>query len=129
MTEKICVIHIDDRIFCVEAVLKASYLFIDKYYIKIEHSELHTIDITMEGKNGINMVNVDKDFSNELIAQMVRYDLMKSNKAIKELILGRALYSTCIDTNEPEEFCDDDDSGEYSIDDIAVDWFEKQNDN
>lgn len=75
------------------------------------------------------MVNVDKDFSNELIAQMVRYDLMKSNKAIKELILGRALYSTCIDTNEPEEFCDDDDSGEYSIDDIAVDWFEKQNDN
>lgn len=126
MIGKKCIIHIDDRIFCIEAVLKASYLFIDKYYINVSHSDFHTIDIAIEGKDGIDMLNVDKEFSNELIAQMVRYNLILSNKTMKELILGRALYSTCIEANEPEEIIGVDDYNGYSIDDIAVDWFEKQ---
>ena len=70
------------------------------------------------------MTDIDKRFGNELIAQMVRYNLSQSNKAMKDLILGRALYSTCLDTAEPAEFHDNAVETDYSLDNIAVDWFE-----
>lgn len=119
-----CILKVDDRLFCSEAILKTSYLFIDRYYIYTTYTDDHEISISIEPKNGNVLTNVDKDFSNELIAQMVRYNLSISNKSMKELILGRALFSTCIDTAEPE--CQNDDTPlmDYSLDDIAVDWFE-----
>ena len=55
---------------------------------------------------------------------MVRYNLSKSNKTMKELILGRALYSTCLDEAEPERFDDGVITTDYSLDDIAVNWFD-----
>ena len=124
MTHKKCIFSVDDRIFRAEAVLKASYMFLDKYYVSAEYRAEHSIVVTVEPKSTESMVDIDKKFSNELISQMVRYDLLKSNKAMKELILGRALFSTCLDTKEPEVYSQDDNIGEYSIDDIAVDWFE-----
>lgn len=124
MTHKKCIFSVDDRIFCAEAVLKASYMFLDKYYVSAEYRAEHSIIVTIEPKSTESMADIDKKFTNELISQMVRYDLLKSNKAMKELILGRALFSTCLDTNEPEVYSQDDNIGEYSIDDIAVDWFE-----
>lgn len=122
-----CVLKVDDRLFCGEAVLKASYLFIDKYYVSSTYTDTHEISITIEPKTGSDIANVDKEFSNELIAQMVRYNLSKSNKAMKELILGRALFSTCIDTAEPESQPNDLPIRDYSLDDIAVDWFDVYN--
>lgn len=119
-----CVLKVDDRLFCGEAILKASYLFIDRYYISSAYTGEHEISIIIEAKNGSGIKNIDKEFSNELIAQMVRYNLSKSNKSMKELILGRALFSTCIDTAEPEYQIVDLPVANYSLDDIAVDWFE-----
>lgn len=122
---KKCVFDVDDRLFCKEAVLKATYLFIDDYYVTASISDEHKISITIEAKETQEIKDIDKRFCNELIAQMVRYNIANSNKVMKELILGRALYSTCVDMEEeqdisenPEVKCD------YSIDDIAVSWFD-----
>lgn len=122
--KKICVLEVDDRLFCREAVLKASYLFIDKYFILPSYKQDHTISISIEAKDGNSTDGIDKAFGNELIAQMVRYNLAKSNRTMKELILGRALYSTCLDEAEPDRFNDEIVSIEYSLDDIAVNWFD-----
>lgn len=119
-----CILKVDDRLFSGEAILKTSYLFIDRYYISTTYTDEHEISISIESKNGNTLTNIDKEFSNELIAQMVRYNLSNSNKSMKELILGRALFSTCIDTAEPECQNDDIPLMDYSLDDIAVDWFE-----
>lgn len=119
-----CVLKVDDTIFCPEAILKASYMFIDDFFITPKHVDAHTIAITIEPKANSDMTDIDKRFGNELIAQMVRYNLSQSNKTMKELILGRALYSTCLDTAEPAEFQDGATKTDYSLDDIAVDWFE-----
>ena len=57
---------------------------------------------------------------------------MKQTKNIRELILGRALYSTCIDTekNENEEKNEmQTDDNNYNINNIAVNWFEGNNKN
>lgn len=126
-SKKICVLEVDDRLFCSEAVLKASYLFIDKFFVSPSYKENHVISISLEAKGRNCIDGVDKDFGNELIAQMVRYNLAKSNKTMKELILGRALYSTCLDEAEPDRFDDEAISVEYSLDDIAVNWFNVYN--
>jgi His-Xaa-Ser system protein HxsD len=122
--KKKCVLEVDDRIFCSEAILKASYLFIDDYFIVPSYKNDHAITITIEAKEDAPIEGIDKFFGNALIAQMVRYNLSKSNKAMKELILGRALYATCLDTAEPAVFADEQVSMDYSLDDIAVNWFD-----
>ncbi len=123
---KKCVLNVDDRLFCREAVLKTAYLFLDDYYIHLFYKTEHEIGIEVEAKSGVDMTGVDKRLGNELIAQMVRYQLANSNKGIKDLILGRALYSTCIDTEAvpTQEFAEEG-VEIFSLDDIAVDWFEK----
>jgi His-Xaa-Ser system protein HxsD len=122
--KKKCVLEVDDRLFCSEAILKASYMFIDDYFIVPSYKNDHAISIAIEAKEDASTEGIDKLFGNELIAQMVRYNLSKSNKIMKELILVRALYSTCLDTAEPAAFRDEQVSINYSLDDIAVNWFD-----
>jgi His-Xaa-Ser system protein HxsD len=121
--KKKCVLEVDERLFCSEAILKASYIFVDDYFIVPSHKNDHTISITIEAKEAAPIEEIDKLFGNELIAQMVRYNLSGSNKTMKELIIGRALYSTCLDTAEPPFFTDEQVLIDYSLDDIAVNWF------
>lgn len=121
---KMCVLEVDDRLFCSEAVLKTSYLFIDRFFVFPSYKDDHIISISIEARDGNNLDGIDKVFGNALIAQMVRYNLSKSNKVMKELILGRALYSTCLDETEPEQFDDGVITTDYSLDDIAVSWFD-----
>ncbi len=123
---KVCRLRFDDRLFCREAVLKASYLFLDEYYIHLSYASEHEITVELTAKPGVNAEGIDSRFGNELIAQMVRYSLSVSNKGIKELILGRALYSTCIDMEElAEEPAPEFQADAPDLDSIATDWFEK----
>ncbi len=123
---KKCVIRCDDRLFCREAVLKSAYQFLDQYFIHMSYISGHEIAIEITAKPGIEIEKIDSRFCNELIAQMVRYQLATSNKGMKELILGRALYSTCIDTEETNAEEPSERQVEIpSLDSIAVDWFEQ----
>lgn len=123
-SNKVCILEVDDRLFCSEAILKTSYLFIDRFFVLPSYKDDHIISISIEARDGNSIDGIDKAFGNELIAQMVRYNLSKSNKTMKELILGRALYSTCLDEAEPERFDDGVITTDYSLDDIAVNWFD-----
>lgn len=51
-------------------------------------------------------------------------------KTIRELIVGRALYTTCIDTETEQDRIEENEKIEetledYNIDDIATNWFDK----
>ncbi len=123
---KKCVIKCDDRLFCREAVLKAAYQFLDQYYIHLSYSSEHEIAVELSAKPEAEIDNIDLCFGNELIAQMVRYQLSVSNKGMKDLILGRALYSTCIDTEGTYDEAQYESQVVFpSLDSIAVDWFEQ----
>lgn len=118
-----CSFTVDGNIFCHEAILKASYLFSDDYYVNIFGNNNGKVTIEIESKTDIQDDAIDKKFKNELLAQMLRYRLSEKHKAERELIIGRALYSTCIEVEntvsvEYEEHQD------VTLDDIAVDWFE-----
>jgi len=119
-----CVLSIDDRIYCKEVILKTAYLFVDDYYMFISYKSNHIITVSIQNKKDLPLSDIDKRFSNELIAQMVHYDLSNTNRNIKDLILGRALYSTYFDADEENIVNEKDEvSLKYSLDDIAVDWF------
>ena len=123
---KKCVIKCDDRLFCREAVLKAAYQFLDQYYIHLSYASQNEIAVELSAKPGAEINNIDSSFGNELIAQMVRYQLSVSNKGMKDLILGRALYSTCIDTTDTNVVEQSESKVVFpSLDSIAVDWFEQ----
>lgn len=123
--KKICSFEVDDRLFSQEAIFKTSYLFTDNYYVSMQYDREHFIKVFVEPKQDVDISDIDKKFCNELLAQMLRYRLSVENKSLKELIIGRALYSTCIETEE--NVVNEHALGalpECSLEDIAVDWFE-----
>lgn len=127
-----CSFLIDDRIFYKTAVMKTAYLFTGDYYVHMSYHDEHNIHVVVEAKPGINIDDVDKKFGNELLAQMVRLQISTENRAVRELILGRALYSSYVDFGNDCAIdttnCADD-IHTYSLDDIAIDWFEVNENN
>ena len=114
---------VDGRIFDIEAILKTVYLFSNDYYVDVKHTNRKNINIVIESKEDVIDENIIKNFKNELLAQTVRYKIAESNKDVRELVIGRALYSSCITTASQETEPPKDIKG-LNLDDIAVDWFE-----
>lgn len=130
--KKKCSFLIDDRIFCRDAVMKTAYLFTGEYYVHLSYQGEHDICVLIETKQGTSLDDVDKRFGNELLAQMIRLKVSRDNRTVRELVIGRALYSSYIDFEDvciatPTECTDN--AGAYSLDDIAVDWFEVNENN
>lgn len=126
--KKLCSITIDDRIFHREAILKTAYLFTDRFFLHLSYVDEHHILVTVEAKLQQEIEDIDKSFSNELLSQMLRYHIAKNEKNLKELILGRALFSTCIDTDDTVSLIEDENNVQYSLEDIAISWFEVNSD-
>ena len=130
--KKKCSFLIDDRVFCKAAVLKTAYLFTGEHYVHMSYQDEHSIRVVIEAKPGICIDEVDKKFGNELLAQLVRLQVSTENRAVRELVIGRALYSSYVDFNAD---CDTESTdcthsfNTYSLDDIAIDWFEVNEDN
>ena len=68
---------------------------------------------------------------NEFLRESLRYEISLETKNLRELIVGRALYTTCIqledgETEEKEpNYKIEDNNEEYDIDEIARNWFDK----
>ena len=68
----------------------------------------------------------------------MRYKIAQETKDLRELIVGRALYSTCIevDNTENEKEINEEENEnisnyeekDYDIDEIAVNWFDNNTD-
>lgn len=110
--------YFNKEIYSKEALLKAAYNFTDRAYMHLDiDNENYVVVIEMKGKES----NIsEKEFQNEMLAQMVRLNVQKRTKNVRELMLARALASTVIEKNQIEEACQEED-----IDDILQDWFEK----
>lgn len=91
-------IKLSARIYPLEAILNACYLFIDCVYIFLD-SDLkgNQIKVFFKGKgkfSGKKLEALKGEFKNELLRCALRYEISKSNKKIREYIVGRALYTT-----------------------------------
>lgn len=92
-------IRLDRNLYAREAVMKAFYRFHDEYVISYE-TDNEFIHVFFEKNSKIEAVEDEvARIMKELSFQMIRLDTAHRTKGIRELLVARSLYATCI---EPE---------------------------
>lgn len=130
LDEDYAVIEISSNCYPIVTVQKSISNFIDLIYVKIEVND-ESIILKLKLKNKEDNLNeIIGEFYNEMLRESLRYNISKETKNLRELIVGRALYSTCIeaetthnyqeaDKNIEQEFQED-----FSLEEIATNWFD-----
>lgn len=119
-------IVLDKDMYPLASVKKALSNFMNDTYIKIDRINKNYIIIKIELKQDkdIKIDEIIGELYNELLRESLRYDITIQTKNIRELIVGRALYTTCIDIEESENV-DKENKENYDMDEIATNWFDK----
>ncbi len=135
--ENIAEITLEKEIYPIVVIEKAISNFMENAYIKIKTENGKKVIVQLVLKIVNNKENLEKiigDFYNELLREALRYEISKETKNLRELIVGRALYTTCIELDddsskqfEQEENKQEDNLEDYDLNDIAVNWFERKN--
>lgn len=126
---------LNKEIYPLVSIKKAIANFFEDIYVKINDLNEKEYMIQIELKqSSADLEKLIGEFYNELLRESLRYSITIETKNLRELIVGRALYTTCIDLEQ--EFANNEDSVEienvkvedYSLDEIAVNWFDKYGD-
>lgn len=121
---------VDERVFPRPVSLAAAYRFIDRCYLRLERMPRRQLLILLKGKQRLprkELVALAQEFENELLHQLMRHQVSEKTAALREVIVGRALWSAepvrpqAGAKNAPEENLDylEDPLG------IAIPWEEK----
>ena len=130
--DKLAEIKLDKAVYPLIAIKKAVANFFNDIYVRIEENDKNfIISFKLQNKQG-NLEKIIGEFYNECLRESLRYEISVETKNLRELIVGRALYTTCIELDENEDNQEqtdepiyEEDNTEYSLEDIAVNWFEK----
>ena len=128
--DKFAEIVLDKKIYPLIAIKKAISNFFNDVYIRIEEkNNKFIVDFKLQDKKS-DFEKIIGEFYNECLRETLRYEISVETKNLRELIVGRALYSTCIELYENEEKQEQaeettNEETEYSLEDIAVNWCEK----
>jgi len=126
-------ITIKQKIYSLETIYAASYVFLDRAYIFLDEKKPGEITITLKGKEKMSKKQLEDltgEFYNELLNYSLRNAISKNNQKIREYIVSRALIGALGDeakgadaTSEEEE----DEIEEWRGDTlgIAVPWEKK----
>lgn len=101
------------------ALIKAAYNFTDSAYMHLDADNEYYY-VSIEPKDPSVIIS-ESDFVNEMLSQAVRHEIYIQTKAIRELMLARAMATSVVtkDDNLPS-----DGSNEvFSEDEILKDWF------
>ena len=126
-------ITLNSEIYPLVVIQKTVSNYLENMYVKLEKEDKNILVNLFLKDNKENIKELVGNFYNELLAEALRYNIGIETKEIRELIVGRALYTTCIELDENiEEKIEDDMTSaktfqreEYDLDDIAVNWFDK----
>lgn len=123
--ENLIELYLDERIYNLVVIKKALFNYIEDCYYMLDYFDENIILVKIYLKDqNTNIDEYIKKLYNELFNESLRYDIMMQTKNIRELILGRALYTTCIDTDENTVDYDNNYKN-HDINEIAVNWFDQ----
>ena len=94
--ENIAEITLEKEIYPIVVIEKAISNFMENAYIKIKTENGKKVIVQLVLKIVNNKENLEKiigDFYNELLREALRYEISKETKNLRELIVGRALYT------------------------------------
>ena len=116
-------------IYTLVSVKKALANFMEETYIKISSDKDKIIVQMVLKENKKNLEKIIGELYNEFLRESLRYNIAIETKNLRELIVGRALYTTCIDLeNNQKEENNATQKEEYGLDEVAVNWFDKYTD-
>lgn len=120
---KTTVLKFKKELYPKEAVLKASYHFLDRFYIHVDLIDKEFV-VHLTAKEGNIDNRFDLEFENELLAQSVRYHVYLQTHVIREILMARAMSSTITGSNTELVTANLPDKLD-SLESILTDWFEK----
>jgi len=88
--------EIDERIYPLEAVQNAAYVFTDRAYVRVEPAGEGRLSVVLAFKPScVEAVRteVKGEFDNELVHQALRLRVSEANRKIREFIVTKALVS------------------------------------
>ncbi len=97
------VFAIKSEIYPLNVIMKTAYNFTNNFYIFFDYVSEGCIQVQIKSKALLSDSELEKvvgEFFNELLNQNIRYDLENRTSNLRQLILGRALYTECIETDE-----------------------------
>ena len=125
-------LEVDEKVFPRPVAVSAAYLFLDRCYIRLESAPRRRILVQMKGKQKLSkarLIALADEFENELLHQLIRHQVAEKTNQLREVIVGRALFSA-EPVEEPGEQPEAGEDLDY-LDDplgIAVPWEEKYGD-
>lgn len=116
-------IKLDAGIYPKEALLKAAFTFINKYYIHLAIKD-NQYYVTVTAKENCKLSEkIQNDFENELLSQTVRYQVFKQTHVLREILMARAMASTMIMEEDFIETVTHSQDNDENFDMILKDWF------
>ena len=105
------------------ALIKSAYSFTDKAYVHLDADEKYYY-ATVEAKPG-ELAVTEGDFINEMLCQCARHEVYRQTRALRELLVARALASTVVEEPSIKDSLavEDVDVDEALASDILSDWF------
>ena len=119
------IFYLSVKIYSLEAIYGAAYVFIDRAYLFLDSCSEKKIAVFLKGKNKLSRKQLEAlkgDFLNELLDYAFRIKLSRNSRKLREFIVGQALVSAYGDdevVQENEIGYKDDPLG------IAVSWEDK----
>ncbi len=127
------VVSINPKLYSLEAIYGAAYVFLDRAYVFLDGDPKSEVFVSIKGKKKVteeNLKEMGGEFFNELLNCGLRYSISKNNKKLREYILGACLFgasgrkTTSLSHSEGLEEEREGDWGEDPLN-IAIPWEEK----
>jgi His-Xaa-Ser system protein HxsD len=126
-------VRVNPKLYPLEAVYSAAYVFMDKAYIVLDGDPQKEILVKIKLKPGCSAEDIKGEFNNELLNYADYLARASNTKEIREMFLERAIITNDPRMAEPEApdeglFENVDDGDEDFLDDpdgIAIPWEEK----
>lgn len=123
------IFYLDEKVYPLEAIYGASYVFIDKAYLFLD-SNGSKIEVALSPKQKVSADELKAfagDFLNELLNYALRVGISAENRKIRQYVVERALFSAanvepCDCETKPVEIGFDSENDPLGI---AVPWEEK----
>jgi len=123
---------VDTAGYPVGIIRRAAFSFVEPFFVFVNTADEGKLAITLAPKHDGDDVPGDEtaeEFVNELKNQVLRDKLLKATRPVRELVIGRALFSASADLGDPfaDEFDFMDEGGDFLEDPlgIAVSWEQK----
>lgn len=122
------VVKVNPKVYPLEAVYSAAYVFMDRAYIVLDGDPEKEILVRLKLKEEDSLEKLGEEFNNELLNYADYLQRVRETKKIRETILQRAILTNDPKATEETTFEEIDDLDEYSLEDpegIAVPWEKK----